>query len=66
MTRPRTLRVLTPVLFVLGLALMLPFKATLPLALGIACMFGFIVCGVFLIADPAFLEADAEPPQPPA
>ena len=57
-----TLRRLTPALLVLGLALMLPFKSTVPLVLGIACMFGFIVCGVFLIADPAFLEADDPEP----
>jgi hypothetical protein len=52
------LRLATPVLLVLGVALMVPFKSTIPLALGIACMFAFVVCGVFLIATPAFLEHD--------
>jgi len=28
------------------------------LAAGIALLFAFVVCGVFLIADPAFLEGD--------
>lgn len=51
----------TPVLLVVGLALMLPFKSTVPLTLGIACMLGFIVCGVFLIAAPGFLEGDETP-----
>lgn len=41
---------------VLGLALMLPFHATITLALGVAFMVAFIVCGVFLIAEPGFLE----------
>lgn len=58
MSRLATLRRVTPGLLVLGLALMLPFEATIPLVLGIALMFAFVVCGVFLIADPAFLEGD--------
>ena len=51
-----TLRRITPVLGVLGVGLMLPFHATITLALGIAFMVAFVVCGVFLIAEPGFLE----------
>lgn len=58
MKRSRRLRAATLACLVLGLALMLPFKATLTLAAGIALLFAFVVCGVFLIADPAFLEDD--------
>ena len=58
MKRSRRLRVATMACLVLGLALMLPFNATLTLAAGIALLFAFVVCGVFLIADPAFLEGD--------
>jgi len=43
---------------VLGLALMLPFDAPLTLALGVAFLIAFVVCGVFLIAEPGFLEED--------
>jgi hypothetical protein len=38
-----------------GVLLMVPFEQTLPRVLGLLCLFGFIVGGVFLIADPAFL-----------
>jgi len=56
--RSPRLRVATVACLLLGLALMLPFNATLTLAAGIALLFAFVVCGVFLIADPAFLEGD--------
>jgi hypothetical protein len=52
------LRVLTPLLFVAGLALMIPFEGPATRIPGMACLFAFIVCGVFLVADPAFLAAD--------
>lgn len=42
----------------LGLLLMLLFETWLTRALGVAALFGFIVTGVFLIADPAFLAAE--------
>lgn len=58
MKRSRRLRLATLVCLVLGLALMLPFTAPLALGAGIALLFGFVVCGVFLVADPAFLEGD--------
>jgi hypothetical protein len=41
-----------------GLVLMLVFEAWFTRLLGVAALFAFIVSGVFLIADPAFLAAD--------
>ena len=38
-----------------GLVLMLVFEAWFTRLLGVAALFAFIVAGVFLIADPAFL-----------
>ena len=43
-----------------AMALMLPFDAPLTLALGIAFLIAFVVCGVFLIAEPGFLEGTNE------
>lgn len=56
-----TLRRATVACGVLGVGLVLPFHATITLALGVAFMVAFVVCGVFLIAEPGFLEGD-EPP----
>ena len=42
----------------LGLLLMLLFEAWYTRLAGVACLFAFIVSGVFLIADPAFLSAE--------
>jgi hypothetical protein len=42
----------------LGLLLMLLFEAWFTRLAGVACLFAFIVTGVFLIADPAFLGAE--------
>ena len=55
-----TLRRICPALLVLGLALMIPFEATLPLALGVACLAGFVVTGLFLVATPEFLGRDED------
>jgi uncharacterized membrane protein YkgB len=41
-----------------GLLLMLLFEAWFTRLAGVACLFAFIVTGVFLIADPAFLAAE--------
>jgi hypothetical protein len=41
-----------------GLLLMLLFEAWLTRLVGVAALFAFIVSGVFLIADPAFLAPD--------
>jgi hypothetical protein len=54
----RRLRVITPLLLIAGLALMIPFEGAATRVPGMACLFGFIVCGVFLVADPEFLAAD--------
>ncbi len=43
-----------------GLALMLAFESAITRVLGLLALFAFIVIGVFLIADPAFLAADDE------
>jgi hypothetical protein len=57
-----TLRRICPALLVLGIALMLPFDATLTLIAGVACLVGFVVTGVFLIATPEFLSGDEDEP----
>jgi hypothetical protein len=41
-----------------GLLLMLLFEAWYTRLVGVAALFAFIVTGVFLIADPAFLTGD--------
>jgi len=41
-----------------GMPVMLIFHTPLARIVGVAALFAFIVSGVFLIADPAFLEAE--------
>jgi hypothetical protein len=41
-----------------GLVLMIGFEAVLTRVVGVLALFAFIVSGVFLIADPAFLDRD--------
>ena len=41
-----------------GVVLMVAFEAPVTRVLGLLCLFGFIVGGVFVIADPAFLGED--------
>ncbi len=41
-----------------GLALMIVFDSTVTRVLGVALLFTFIVGGLFLIAEPLFLERD--------
>jgi hypothetical protein len=41
-----------------GLVLMIGFETWYTRLLGVLALFTFIVTGVFLIADPAFLERD--------
>ena len=43
-----------------GLVLMFAFESAITRLLGVLALFAFIVIGVFLIADPAFLDADDE------
>lgn len=58
MNRRSPLAVTTVALFVVGVALMVPFEATLTRVLGVAALLAFVVCGVFLIADPRMLAGD--------
>ncbi|UGS36820.1 hypothetical protein [Capillimicrobium parvum] len=51
-----SLRHLTLILFVLTLALMLPFELTITRLLGVASMVAFVVVGLFWIATPSNLE----------
>jgi hypothetical protein len=44
--------------FVVGLVLMVAFESPVTRVLGLLALFAFIVTGVFLIADPAFLGQD--------
>lgn len=44
--------------FVVGVLLMVPFHEPITRILGVAALFTFIVSGVFLIADPAFLDRE--------
>lgn len=46
---------LTIALFVIGVGLMIPFDSPAARVPGMAALFGFIVCGLFLIARPEFL-----------
>ena len=46
--------------FVLGVALMIPFEATVTRIAGVLCLFAFIVIGVFAIATP---ERLGDPPE---
>lgn len=38
--------------------LMIPFETTVTRVLGVAALLAFVVCGVFLIADPGRLAGD--------
>jgi F0F1-type ATP synthase membrane subunit c/vacuolar-type H+-ATPase subunit K len=50
-----TLRRVFPVLFGLGVALMLPFQSPVTLTLGVAFMIAAIVVGLFAVATPEYL-----------
>jgi hypothetical protein len=43
---------------VAGLALMIPFEATVTRILGVLLLFAFIVGALFVIAEPRFLDGD--------
>jgi len=58
--RERPLLAVTLGCFVLGSAVMLAFEAPAARIVGVALLFGFVVAGVFLVADPAFLDRDEE------
>jgi hypothetical protein len=44
--------------FVLGAGLLFPFDHTVTIALGVAFLFAFVVCGVFVLASPERLSDD--------
>jgi len=46
--------------FVAGVVLMVAFEHVVTRVLGLLCLFGFIVGGVFLIADPVALGKQEE------
>jgi hypothetical protein len=46
--------------FVVGMVLMVGFESVVTRVLGLLCLFGFIVGGVFLIADPDLLGKEEE------
>jgi hypothetical protein len=46
------LTVATIACFVIGAGLLFPFEATITIALGVAFLLAFVVCGVFLLASP--------------
>ena len=59
--RRKRLTAFTLASLVVGLVLMIGFEAAVTRVLGVAALFAFIVSGVFLIADPAFLDQEEEP-----
>lgn len=46
--------------FIVGSGIMIAFEAPLARIVGVALLFGFVVSGVFLVADPAFLDRDED------
>jgi uncharacterized membrane protein YoaK (UPF0700 family) len=50
--------------FVVGVVLMVGFEATVTRILGVVLLFAFIVSGVFVVADPAFLAAEEDADAP--
>jgi hypothetical protein len=49
------MRLLCPLLLVVGVLLMVPFESTITRVLGMAALIAFVVCGVFAIATPEYL-----------
>ncbi len=54
----RRLAAATVTAFVLGLAFMLPFEYTVTRILGVISLATFVILGMRLVANPAFLERD--------
>ena len=54
----RRLTIAAVAAFVAGVALMIPFEATITRILGVLCLFAFVVLGVFAIAQPERLAED--------
>lgn len=60
-SRARILRRLTPLLFLVGAAVMVVFEHWYTLLAGVVLMLAFVIVGVFVIADPrGFLDRDAD------
>ena len=57
MTRRPPLGLVALGLFGLGVLFMIPFEAWYTRVLGVGCLLGAIVVGVFAIATPEFLES---------
>jgi hypothetical protein len=55
----RALSALIAVCFLAGVVLMILFDAAITRVLGVACLFGFVAAGLFLIADPVLLSGGA-------
>ncbi len=55
----RALSALVAVCFLAGVVLMIGFDAAVTRVLGVACLFGFVAAGLFLIADPVLLSGGA-------
>jgi hypothetical protein len=55
----RALSALVAVCFLAGVVLMILFDAAVTRVLGVACLFGFVAAGLFLIADPVLLSGGA-------
>ena len=55
----RALSALVGVCFLAGVVLMIGFDAAVTRVLGVACLFGFVAAGLFLIADPELLSGGA-------
>ncbi|MEA2148919.1 MAG: hypothetical protein QOD69_749 [Solirubrobacteraceae bacterium] len=54
----RTRRLLVGASFVAGVVLMIGSDRPWTRVLGIACLLGFVVAGLFVVADPEFLAGD--------
>ena len=51
-------RIAAVVLLGLGVAFMIPFEEWYTRLLGVACLIGFVVCGLFAVATPSYLERE--------
>lgn len=60
MTRRTPLLPICVACFVLGAGVMIAFEAPLARIAGVALLFGFVVSGVFLVADPEWLGRDED------
>jgi hypothetical protein len=59
-SRMLSMRALLIATFIGGVALMIPFEATVTRILGMTLLFAFIIIGLLLIAEPEFLAGDEE------